>query len=227
MIHSTTRRGFLRAAAAFVAAELAACGREDPPPPRSGPVPLERPVLEPFGEGAVRIATPLDVRPVAYVSMATREVFVDRDHRDRASWLLGAHISVSTWVWRIPLPGDSPLTPIPPGDEPREFEELPIDAWNPSVEPADGDVRIVLGRRARVELSLDCAPVQGPERWLSADSFAVERCVPAPGRPQHVGAPPREPVREDFRRLAGGRLHLEPDCADEGAPTDVFGWACG
>lgn len=177
---------------------------------------VERPIVRPHGPDAVRIATPLSRRPAAYVSMATRQVFVDRAHRDRASWLLDAHISVSTWVWRIPLPGDSPRTPIPPGDEPREFEELPIGDWDPSSEPGEGDVRIVLGRRTVTVVDADCVPVQGTDHRLTTGRMEIERCL--------VGA--GDAVREDFRRLASGRRHADPECADEGVEVDVLGWAC-
>ncbi len=239
MSDPTNRRIFLRAAASALAAGFLGCSREgsreEAPRPRGngdpgdptldggigpsdpgGPVLIERPVVRPFGDDAVWIASPLSRRPVAYVSMATRQVFVDRTYRDRASWLLDAHISVSTWVWRIPLPGDSPLTPIPPGDESREFEELPIGAWDPSIEPTEGDVRIVLGRPAPTAMEIDCVPVQGSDRRLSAGRIELDRCVAGPG----------DAVREDFRRLASARRHRDPECTDVGVGVDVFGWAC-
>lgn len=243
MSDRTSRRVFLRTAASGVVTGLLGCSSEDSQEAtgkgarresragdrgdttlrggsgasdRGGPVVVGRPVVLPFRDDAARIATPLSLRPAAYVSMATRQVFVDRAHRDRASWLLDAHISVSTWVWRIPLPGDSPLTPIPPGDEPREFDELPIGAWDPRIEPMQGDVRIVLGRRVASVIEADCVPIQGSDRRLSAGRIELERCLAGPG----------EAVREDFRRLASGRRHVDPECADGGIEVDVFGWFC-
>ena len=176
-----------------------------------------RPVVVPFGD-AVRIATPPRTRPVAYVSMVTREVFVDREYRDQASWLLGAHISVSTWVWRIPLPGDSPLTPISPGDERREFEELPIGSWDPNRPPSDGDIRIVLGLVASVTLPLDCVPIQGTAHRVSAEVPAVDVVIPGPG----------EPFREDFGVLGSGARHADPECAPSSSDLPsvaLFGWS--
>ncbi len=114
------------------------------------------------------------------------------------------------------MPGDSPLTPIPPGDESREFEELPIGAWDPSIEPVEGDVRIVLGRRIATVVEVDCVPVQGSDHRLSAGRIELERCAAGPG----------EAVREDFRRVASGRRHVDPECTDEGSAVDVFGWLC-
>lgn len=226
MSDPTSRREFLRVVTSGLAAGALGCTREAPlgrtddgSPVRDAtgqPVLVERPVVRSFDDHAVRIATPLSSRPVAYVSMATREVFVDRGHRDRASWLLDAHISVSTWVWRIPLPGDSPGTPIPPGDEPREFEELPIGAWDPSIGPTEGDIRIVLGRPLTTRVELDCVPVQGSDLYLAAGRIELERCVVGSG----------EAVREDFRRLASGLRHTDPDCTDRGVEVDVLGWAC-
>lgn len=172
--------------------------------------------MVPFGD-SVRVATPLGVRPAAYVSMATRQVFVDREFRDRASWLLDAHISVSTWVWRIPLPGDSPRTPISPGDERREFEELPIGAWDTSLPPSDGDVRIVTGRSTPVTLTLDCVPIQPTDTRVSADPLTIQTVVPGPG----------EALREDFARLGSGVRHIDPECVPTTADADVvdiFGW---
>lgn len=189
---------------------------------------MHRPVVARFGD-SVRIATPPEVLPAAYVSMATREVFVDREFRDRASWLLDAHISVSTWVWRIPLPGDSPLTPIPPGDESREFEERPVGTWDPARPPSEGDIRIVLGRVVPTTLMLDCVPIQASDERLSAGTISLKAAILGPG----------EPVREDFGPLGVGVRHGDPECssatggaisdppavADEGATVQVFGWA--
>ena len=64
----------------------------------------DRPILTQWADDIVRVGIPLRELPVAYVSMAQRQVFVDPEFRDRASWLLRAHISVSTWHWRIHCP---------------------------------------------------------------------------------------------------------------------------
>lgn len=177
---------------------------------------LRRPVLVPFDDG-VRIATPPATRPVAYVSMATREVFVDRTYRDRASWLLDAHISVSTWVWRIPLPGDSPLTPISPGDERREFEELPIGSWDPTRPPSKGDVRLVLGAPTLARIHFECVPIQAAPARVSAEPVTV--------RVAWTGAD--EVLREDFGRIGSGVRHTDPECGvtDADGPVDIHGWA--
>lgn len=227
---ATTRRGFLRTAASALGAGLFSCTFEtrevaDPSAGtvRSGAVPgvgpgiAERPVIMTFGD-AVRIARPPSERPAAYVSLATREVYVDRAFRDRASWLLDAHISVSTWVWRIPLPGDSPLTPISPGDERREFEELPIGSWDPARSPAEGDIRIVVGRPTSVTLEFDCVPVQTTSSRISADRLTVDTLVPGPG----------EALREDFGTLGFGTRHADPECSSPSSnpnTVEIFGWA--
>jgi len=220
MTRTASRRCFLRSTVGLVLAGLVGCTHEprwsESGSSESGPVLLDRPLVRPFGELGVRIAMPLDARPAGYVSMATRQVFVDRAHRDRVSWLLDAHISVSTWVWRIPLPGDSPLTPIPPGDEPREFEELPIGAWDPSAPPALGDIRVVLGRPAPARIRARCAPVQGTDQRLTMETAELELCRAGSG----------EPVREDLGLLTRGRLHLDPECGDDGSAVDVHGWSC-
>ena len=153
------RRAFLRRMTALsvggASLSLLSCGSRDEGSAESqrgaeGETPVEpisRPLLLPWSEGIIRIAAPVAELPVAYVSMASRHVFVDLEFRDRASWLLSAHISVSTALWRIPLPGDPPGQPITPGDDLREFEEVSIRDWDPAMPPAEGDIRIRRGRR--------------------------------------------------------------------------------
>lgn len=233
-----SRRAFLRSAVALLGVGLGGCTFERRPDREGRSVGrgaaalsgtsavrvVERPVVASFGEG-VRIATPLSVLPAAYVSMATRQVFVDRAHRDRASWLLDAHISVSTWVWRIPLPGDSRRTPIPPGDEAREFEELPIGAWDPDAAPTVGDIRIVLGRVQATTVPLDCVPIQPSDARLSADALVFDAVLPGPG----------EAAREDFGYLGSGIRLDDPECTDPSGDqaeagrsrrsVEIFGWA--
>ncbi|HSG50414.1 MAG TPA: hypothetical protein VLA43_21480, partial [Longimicrobiales bacterium] len=174
---------------------------------------IARPLVRPRGADAVWIAGPTERRPAAYVSMERRQVFVDRTFRDRASWLLDAHISVSTGLWRIPLPGDSPRTPISPGDEAREFEELAIGAWDPSTVPAVGDIRILLGVRAPWVVPAGCLPVQGTGEWLATERLEHDRCRPGSA----------DTVREDFLALGSGRRYADRGCADAGRDVTVYG----
>ena len=219
------RRRFLRSlAGATVAVAWAGCTRATDHEAADGtaasssgdPWTVRRPVVRPRGVDAVWVASPQERRPVAYLSMEGRQVFVDRAHRDRASWLLEAHISVSTGLWRIPLPGDAPSVPIPPGDEEREFEEMDMGAWDPTRVPAEGDVRILLGRRVPWVVPAGCVPVQGAAEWLATERLERLRCRPGEG----------EAVREDFVVLGTGRRSSDRSCADSGVEVDVFGWAC-
>lgn len=224
------RRAFLRSLGGIVAgAGLGGCipedhgtpggdTRGDPGPPitAEGVHILDRPLIREAGVDRTWIASPPDRRPAAYVAMATRQVFVDRAHRDRATWLLDAHISVSTGLWRIPLPGDSPLTPISPGDERREFEEMDMGDWDPATLPDEGDIRIVLGGRMPVVVAAGCLPIQGTGDWLAVDRLEHERCLPGPG----------DAVREDFLRLGEGRRYGDRSCAVGGVDVSVLGWAC-
>lgn len=225
-----SRRTFLRSlGGAVVGLGLGACSRR-PEEPSTGdgragsgsvraglpPFVLDRPVIRPNGIDEVWIATPPPERPVAYVAMETRQAFIDRSHRDRASWLLDAHISVSTGLWRIPLPGDSPLTPITPGDERREFEEMDIGAWDPAMVPHMGDIRIMLGARQPTVVGAGCVPIQGTSDWLAVERLEHERCLPGTD----------DAVREDFQLLGGGRRYSDRACTDGGVDVSVFGWAC-
>lgn len=215
-----TRRAFLRSALGLSAGSmLATCSptrRDGGSPDDTRPTIVSRPIVRPYGAEAVWMASPTVDLPVAYVSMATRQVFVDRDFRDRASWLLDAHISVSTGVWRIPLASDSPLVPISPGDEQREFAELTIGAWNPSVDPASGDIRILRGRRASVEIEGGCLPIQGTTDWLTGSTVRIERSDRSP-----MGT-----TREDFGVVASGLRTSERDCAGTGVEVQILTWAC-
>jgi hypothetical protein len=177
--------------------------------------PLVRPVLRPWSEQIVWIDAPVEELPVAYVSMAHRQVYVDRSYRDRASWLLDAHISVSTWHWRIPLPGDPPGQPISPGDTRREFEELEMDAWDPSSPPAMDDIRIVRGTRARRRIDFSCIEELGVGggAWCSGGPWDVVVAAGAHGT-----------VREDFMVLGGGTRFTERGCSGASEAVQFATW---
>jgi hypothetical protein len=147
--------------------------------------------------------------------MALRQVFVDYEYRDRATWLLHAHISVSTALWRIPLPGDPEGQPIMPGDQAREFEELPMRSWNPSMPPAIDDIRILRGRPAARSVHFSCIPLVGADAWLSAGPLNVTVS-------DGSGA---ESIREDFRILGTGLRWNERSCAGGGEAVQLLGWA--
>ena len=228
------RRAFLRRMAALgvggASISFLACGSSDEVSIGSesgaeGEAPLEpisRPLLLPWSDDVIRIAAPVAELPVAYVSMASRRVFIDLEFRDRASWLLGAHISVSTALWRIPLPGDPPGQPITPGDELREFEEVSIREWDPAMPPAEDDVRIRRGRRATTSVHFVCVPGGGASgaiagtEWFSAGPWPLDVCA---GGSQ-------ETTREDFMRIGAGTRHATRSCEGPGEPIGFITWAC-
>lgn len=180
----------------------------------SGVGTLSRPVLLPLVDGGVRIAAPLHQTPLAYVSMARRHVFVDRAFRDRASFSLRVHISVSTGLWRIPLPGDPPGEPITPGDELREFEEWDIARWDPDMEPAEGDIRLVQGRSRPLRIDFDCAPARDGAEWYSGGPWTVLRC----------DGSGETACREDFAEVGVGTRRPRRGCADQGRPARFLTW---
>lgn len=178
--------------------------------------PITRPLLRPWADDIVWMADPSRELPVAYVSMERRQVFVDYDFRDRASWLLGAHISVSTALWRIPLPGDPPGQPVTPGDEAREFEELPMREWDASLTPAMDDIRVLRGRPVSRRVQLDCVPLLGTsDSWLSAGPWEI----------QLSSGEATDSVREDFGVVGTGLLHPERVCAGRGEAVQLLSWA--
>ncbi|MEM7416035.1 MAG: hypothetical protein AAF389_11095 [Gemmatimonadota bacterium] len=172
-------------------------------------------VASPWADGIVFVDVPEPADVVAYVSMETRRVYVDSSFRDRASWLLRAHISVSTWHWRIPLAGDDPSVPISPGDEAREFEELDLELWDPSMGPAMDDIRIVRGREADQRILATCTRLEGTtDRAVRASGGVVVRRA-------HAGE--SGTVREDFHILGLADLRAS-ECLGTGEAVQLVGW---
>lgn len=177
---------------------------------------LERPVLLPWGDEAVRIAAPPAELPVAYVSMRTRQLFVDRDYRDLASFYLRAHISVSTGVWRIPLAGDSQREPVTPGDLLREFEELSIRDWSPEAPLAEDDMRLMRGRPVRAHIDWECVQLTGRPSWFRAGPWDIDQCV----------ASDDGLCREDFFPVGRGLRFADHGCTRPVGTARFYTWAC-
>ncbi len=192
--------------------ERAFSGAAPEPRPRE----IVRPVLLPWGEDGVHIAAPPREQPAAYVSMATRQLFVDFGYRDRVYWDLRAHISVSTGHWRIPLVGDPPKEPITPGDELREFEEMSIRDWDPRAEPAEGDMRIMRGHALPTRVDFTCAPLARGGAWYRAGPWDILQC----------GEPSEALCREDFLGVGTGARYADRDCTVLVGPVRVLTWAC-
>lgn len=238
----TDRRAFLRAlgAASGVAGLGSVATACTPDGPRDGRAqrpgradaaalrPLTRPTLRTWAPDIVWVDVPEAELPVAYVSMERMQVFVDYDYRDRATWLLHAHISVSTALWRIPLPGDPPGEPIMPGDVRREFEELPMRAWDPSMRPSMDDIRIVRGRATERALDFSCIPLVGGGDGDPALSSGVEREAWLAGGPIPLTVSDGsgiESIREDFRILGTGSRWSERTCSSDVEAVQLVGWA--
>jgi hypothetical protein len=184
--------------------------------PDAGPRLITRPVLLPWSEEGVHLAAAPREQPAAYVSMATRRLFVDFDYRDHAYWMLRAHISVSTGHWRIPLLGDPPKEPVTPGDALREFEEHSIRDWDPTADPAEGDIRIMRGRAMPARIELTCAPLAGGGAWYSAGPWDILQA----GEPEEVLS------REDFLSVGTGTRYADRDCTQVVGPVRILTWVC-
>jgi len=182
-------------------------------------LPIFRPVLLPWSDDAVRIAAPAPELPIAYVSMEHRRVFVEYQFRIQVSMLLAAHISVSTGLWRIPLPGDDLAVPIPAGDILREFEERSIDRWDPTMDPTEGDFRIRRGRRVKVHVDFECAPMSSRSGWFSAGPWDIIQCA----------GPGTEACQEDFVSIGTGTRHSRRtlgSCTEPESTVRYLTWVC-
>lgn len=231
-----SRRGFLRAAGrgavgGLAAAGVGSCTGSDGASTGDVPLVTDRPIVTRWSSGIVQVEAPVRELPVAYVSMLHRQVFVDPEFRDRASWLLRAHISVSTWHWRIPLHGDPIGTPIAPGDKDREFEELSIREWDPSMSPHMDDIRIRRGRAVNRRIALDCSELSGvrtvaPGAQGSSGSRPLEAWLS--GGPYTVLVSDdsgTDTVREDFQILGTALRFGRRSCTEGGEAVQVVGWA--
>ena len=186
---------------------------------RSATLAITRPVLLPWAEDDVRIAAPLSASPVAYVSRSLRRVFIELDFRIEIQLMLAAHISVSSGLWRIPLPGDDLGIPVDAGDKLREFEETPVGEWNPTLDPSDGDSRIRRGRCETVEVAFDCVPMAAKDGLFSAGPWEIAQCQePGPGL-----------CRENFMEIGTGSRYSRRDigtCTDPVGAVRYVTWAC-
>jgi hypothetical protein len=214
-----SRRAFLGTAGGAVLG-LSAC---DTPPIEDGEaIPdtasISRPLLRPWADDIVWMSAGTQELPVAYVSMAQRQVFVDHKYRDRATGLLRAHISVSTALWRIPLPGDPVGQAVAPGDALREFEEMSMRQWDPSMRPEMDDIRIMRGSAGLRRVDFSCVAMVGggDEAWLTAGPWSVS---------VSDGHGTGETTREDFRVIGTGLRYTERECSRNGDAVQLVRWA--
>ena len=168
-----------------------------------------------LGGDGVALLGPSDDAVIAYVSRGERRVYVDAEWTDRAHFLLGAYISVSTGLWRLPLPGDDARAPITPDDEAREFEAMDMDLLDPTRIPRPGDMRVRLGRPGSLDAVLECVPLGG-------ESPGAMSGGPWEGRAIQGGE--GNGGRELFGRLGEGRLHPTRACRGDAHPVGVYGW---
>ncbi len=180
---------------------------------------LTRPVLLPWTDDAVRISAPLSELPAAYVSRGLQKVFIELDSRIEIRVILAAHISVSSGLWRIPLPGDDLGIPVDAGDALREFEEVPIGEWDSTMDPLEGDFRLRHGRREPVEVAFECMPMAARKGWFSAGPWEIAQCS---GRGTEL-------CREDFMEIGIGTRHTRRDigtCTEPAGAVRYVTWAC-
>lgn len=217
---SFDRRDFLRRAAALAVGAPAVgtwgCTVERQPQESAVELGPPRPILIPWGPNAVRLVAPPRERPVAYMSHRTMEIWIDLEFRDRVQHALSAHISVSTGLWRVPLPGDPSNIPIQAGDPLREFEEIDVREWDAEIEPTEGDLRIMRGGPSATEVRIECQPASGGGTWYSAEPLRLFRCGPPSG----------ELCREDLMEVGTASRFTDRDCTRPDGTVRLLTWAC-
>jgi hypothetical protein len=174
-----------------------------------------RPILLPWSDDAVLVAAPPRERPVAYMSRRTMEIWIDLDYRDRLQFALGAHISVSTGHWRVPLHGDPENIPIQAGDPLREFEEIDMRMWDAAIEPMEGDVRVMRGAPVAAEVSIRCQPLSGGGTWFDAEPVSLFRSGPADG----------QLTREELMDVGTAGRFVDRDCTQAEGRVRLLTWA--
>ena len=217
-LHRVTAVGLAAPAVSTLGCSLEEILREDEEP-RSTGLSLKRPVLLPWTADAVRISAPLSELPAAYVSRGLQRVFIELDSRIQVRVMLAAHISVSSGLWRIPLPGDDLGIPVDAGDELREFEETPVGEWDSTMDPMEGDFRIRRGQRVNVGVAFDCMPMAAREGWFSAGPWEIAQCV----------GPGPDLCREDFMEIGTGSRYARRaigTCAEPVEAVRYVTWAC-
>ena len=178
---------------------------------------VTRPILIPWSEDTIWLDAPAAELPAAYVSMETRQAFIDYDFRERVYWELSAHISVSTGLWRLPLHGDPPKEPVMPGDVLREFEELSMREWDPTRAPTEGDIRFFRGRPAPITVELRCVQLAGGGQWFNAGPWRLRQRVPS--------TDPESLCREDFRLVGTAERFTDRECTEPAGSVGVLTWA--
>ena len=178
---------------------------------------INRPILMPWSDNTVRILNTTLALPLAYVSLGLRRVYVENLLRDRVIGLLNAHVSVSTGLWRIPLPGDRPEQPLVPGDTSREFEVAAIWDWDPKADPTERDFRIMAGAEVRTNIHFSCQPISGKEEWYSAGPWSIDQCDPSLDGT----------CREDFQQIGEGIQYTDRNCSAPGKTIRFLTWVCG
>lgn len=192
--------------------------RDDEDPPSFSPS-ITRPILLPWTDDAVRIAAPLSALPVAYISWGLMRIFIEWDDRLQVEAMLTAHISVSTGLWRIHLPGDDLEISIDAGDELRELVETPIGELDANMDPTEGDFRIRRGQRENVGVAFDCLPMAASEAWYSAGPWEIAQCT---GRGPDL-------CRENFMDIGTGSRYARRvlgGCTEPLGSVRYLTWAC-
>jgi hypothetical protein len=217
-LHRAATLGLAGPALATLGCSLEETRRDEEDPDSTAPV-ITRPVLLPWTDDAVRIAAPLSALPLGYVSRGLMRIFVGPERRLEVRDLLVAHISVSTGLWRIPLPGDDLRIPVLAGDELREFEETHIGDWDATLDPTEGDFRIRRGQRETVGVAFDCMPMASRDGWYSAGPWEIAQCT---GQGTDL-------CREEFGDIGTGfRYSGRPlgACSEPAGEVRYVTWAC-
>jgi len=216
---SHDRRTFLRRAAAAAlgvpVVTALGCTVERQPTDDAVDVGPPRPILLPWGPDAVFLAAPPRERPVCYMSRRTMEIWIDLDFRARLEFALGAHISVSTGHWRVPLHGDPENIPIQAGDPLREFEEIDMRMWDAEIAPMEGDVRVLRGTPVSSDVRIECQPLSGGGTWVTSEPLRLLRS----------GAPDAQLTKEELMEVGTAERFADRECTRSLGAVRLLTWA--
>ena len=86
--------------------------------------------------------------------------------------------------------------------------------WDPTADPAEGDIRVMRGRATPLRIDFTCAPLAGGGAWFRAGPWDLLHC----------GEAGEGLCREDFVGVGTGTRHADRDCTQLVGEMRMLTW---